>query len=265
MRLAGKTAVVTGGSTQFGGTIAKAYVAEGADLYVQDWPENKDKLDALVAELKTIGPDRKIGGGTYDLNTTAGAKQFSDDGMKLLGKIDILVNTTAGGGHGKFFEMSEAAFRKTIDRGLLSYFLTSQAVGKEMARKAYGKIINISSIVGRIGSGGAVGWGANNGGIDSMTAAIAQAIGPYNINVTALARGATETTSYPTSAVDERLRRLPFGRLGKESDVVGPAIFLATDEAHWITGSVVYCDGGYVTAAATDESERVRESPYTGP
>jgi 3-oxoacyl-[acyl-carrier protein] reductase len=262
LRLANKTAVITGGTSQFGHVIAKAYVNEGADVYLQEWPENKEQLDALVAELQT--PGRRISGATYEVNTTAGATQLAADAMKAFGKIDILVNTTAGGGHGPFFEMKESAFRRTLDRGITSYFLVTQAVGKEMARKGYGKVINISSVVGRIGSGGAVGWGADRGGIDSMTAAIAQAIGPYGINVTALARGATDTTAYTQAAIDERKRRLPFGRLGKEEDIIGPAVFLATDDAGWITGSIIYADGGYVTAAATDEADRPTEVPYRG-
>jgi NAD(P)-dependent dehydrogenase (short-subunit alcohol dehydrogenase family) len=79
-----------------------------------------------------------------------------------------------------------------------------------------------------------------------------------------LARGATDTTTYSDEATAERLRRLPFGRLGREDDIVGPAIFLATDEAAWIAGSVIYCDGGYVTAAATDAPARPTEVPYRG-
>jgi NAD(P)-dependent dehydrogenase (short-subunit alcohol dehydrogenase family) len=139
-----------------------------------------------------------------------------------------------------------------------------QQVGKEMARRGYGKIINVTSIVGRLGGGGAVGWGADRGAVDSMTAALGQALGPYGINVVALARGGTDTTEYTAEAIAERIRRLPFGRLGREDDIVGPAIFLATDDAGWITGSVLYCDGGYVTAAVTDAADRPKDIPYRG-
>lgn len=262
MKLADKTAVITAATSQFGHVIARAYVNEGADVYLHDWPENKSELEALQKELQS--PGRKVEAATFAINTTAGAVQLADAAMKAFGKIDILVNTTSGPAHGPFFEYTEAKFRATLDRGVTTYFLTCQAIGKEMARAGHGKIINLSSIVGRIGSGGAVGWGADRGGIDSMTAAIAQAIGPYGINVVALARGATDTTVYPKDAIDDRLRRMAFGRLGRESDIIGPAVFLATDDAGWITGSVVYCDGGYVTAAATDAADRPKEIPYRG-
>jgi len=262
MKLATKSAVITAATSQFGHVIARAYVNEGADVYLHDWPENKTELEALRKEL--AAPGRRVEAGTHAINSTAGATELAGAVLKAFGKIDILVNTTSGPAHGTFLEYPEAKFRETLDRGITTYFLCCQTIGKEMARVGYGKIINLSSIVGRIGSGGAVGWGADRGGIDSMTAAIAQALGPYGINVVALARGATDTTVYPKDAVDDRLRRMAFGRLGRESDIIGPAVFLASDDAGWITGSVIYCDGGYVTAAATDAADRPKEIPYRG-
>jgi NAD(P)-dependent dehydrogenase (short-subunit alcohol dehydrogenase family) len=262
MRLAGKSAIVTGATGQFGHVIARAYAREGANLYLCEFPEAAAALEKLRDELKAGGA--RVECGTHDVSTQAGAAELAAATLRAYGQIDILLNGTSGGGHGKLFEMSEAAWRKAIDRGLTSYFFTCQQVGKEMARRGSGKIINISSIVGRLGAGGAVGWGANNGGIDAMTAALAQALGMYGVNVVALARGATDSTPYPAEASAERLRRLPFGRLGREDDIVGPAVFLATDEAAWITGSVVYCDGGYVTAAATDAEYRPTEVLYRG-
>lgn len=246
----------------FGHVIARAYVKEGADLFLHEWPENAGKLDELEADLAASG--RRVEGGTYEINGDAGAAQLAADAMKAFGKIDILCNTTGAGGHGPFFEITEERFRHTLERGLLPTFFSCKHVGKEMARKGYGKIVNLSSIVGRLGSGGAVPWGADRGGIESMTAAIAQALGPYGINAVSLARGATETTPYAKGAVDDRLSRLTFGRLGREEDIVGPAVFLATDEAAWITGSIVYCDGGYASAAATDAQDRPKEIPYRG-
>jgi NAD(P)-dependent dehydrogenase (short-subunit alcohol dehydrogenase family) len=250
MRLANKTAIVTGATGQFGHVIARAYAREGANLYLCAFPEEAAALTKLRDEIQATGA--KVESGTHDVSTQAGAAELAAAAMKAYGQIDILLNGTSGPGHGKIFDITEANWRKNLDRGVTAYFFTSQQVGKEMARRGSGKIINISSIVGRLGSGGAVGWGANNGGIDAMTAALAQAL------------GATDTTPYSAEASAERLRRLPFGRLGREDDIVGPAIFLATDEAAWIAGSVVYCDGGYVTAAATDAEHRPMEVPYRG-
>lgn len=261
-RLKGKVAVITGASDSFARAIAVGYAREGASVYLQDFADKAAAVEKSAAAVREAGGTATVG--IHDITTAAGVAAMTKEAMAAQGRIDILVNAAAGGWHGKFFDATEADWDKALDRGLKSYFLCCQHVGKEMARKGYGKIINITSIVGRLGSGGAVPWGAARGGVDSLTAAVAHALGAYGINVVALARGATDSTPYTPAARAERLRRLPFGRLGDETDVVGPAIFLATDEAKWIHGSVVYSDGGYVHAAATDDEHRPTEVPYRG-
>lgn len=102
-----------------------------------------------------------------------------------------------------------------------------------------------------------------------MTAAFAQALGEYGIHCTALARGATAQPDlqhgYTDKGRDERIRRLPLGRLGTVEDLVGPAIFLASEESNWVTASVLYADGGYTSVAAFDDEYRAPEVPYRGP
>ena len=144
---------------------------------------------------------------------------------------------------------------------LKSYFLTCQYIGEEMARVGYGKIINITSIVGRLGSGGSVPWGACRGGVDALTYGLAQSLGEYGVRCVGLARGATDSTPYTEEALQARVAKIPFKRLGTEKDITGPAIFLATAESDWITGSVVYADAGYAHAAATDLEHRATEFP----
>lgn len=263
MRLKGKVAVITGASDEFARAIAEGYAKEGAVLYLHDFADKADKLEqnaAIVAENCD-----KVVTGLHDITHTEPTAAMTREVLEAFGHVDILVNTTAGGWHGKFFEATEENWDRALDRGLKAYFMTCQHIGKEMARRGSGKIINITSIVGRIGSAGAVPWGAARGGVDSFTSGVAQALGEYGINVTALARGASDFTPYSEEAKAERLRRLPFGRLGRAQDVVGPAIFLASDESEWVTGSVIYADGGYVTAAATDAEHRATEVPYRGP
>jgi NAD(P)-dependent dehydrogenase (short-subunit alcohol dehydrogenase family) len=264
MRLENKTAIITGAGTEFGAAIALGYAGEGATLYLHEFAENEAKLAKVAEQVARTG--RRVVTGLYDLTRGDQTAAMVKDALDKLAAIDVLVNTTQGGWHGKLFECREGDWDKAIDRGLKAYFLTCQHVGKEMARRGKGgKIINITSIVGALGAGQAVPWGAARGGVNSLTAAVAQALGPYGINCTALARGATDSTSYTAAAKAERLRRLPFGRLGREDDIVGPAIFLATADSDWVTGSVIYCDGGYVTAAATDDEYRPTEIPYRGP
>jgi NAD(P)-dependent dehydrogenase (short-subunit alcohol dehydrogenase family) len=264
MRLDNKIAVITGAGTEFGKAIAIGYANEGASLYLHDFAENERKLADAARHAGSSG--RRVATGLYDLTRADETAAMVNDVLEKFGAVDVLVNTTQGGWHGKFFECREADWDKALDRGLKAYFLTCQHFGKEMARRGKGgKIINITSIVGALGAGQAVPWGSARGGVNSLTAAVAQALGPYGINCTALARGATDSTSYSEAARAERLRRLPMGRLGREDDIVGPAIFLATSDSDWVTGSIVYCDGGYVTAAATDDEYRPTEFPYRGP
>jgi 3-oxoacyl-[acyl-carrier protein] reductase len=263
MRLKDKVAVICGAGDEFAGAIALGYAREGAKLYLQEFADAANRLERIAAEARALTPH--VATGLWDIGHAGPTAAMTKAVLEAYGTVDILVNATSGGWHGRFFEAGEADWDKAIERGLKAYFLTCQAIGKEMARRGSGKIINITSIVGKLGSGGAIPWSAARGGVDAMTAAIAQSLGEYGVHCTALARGASDMTPYPAEARAERLRRLPFGRLGKAEDIVGPAIFLASGDSEWITGSVIYCDGGYVTAAATDAEHRAPEVPYRGP
>jgi len=257
-RLENKVAVVTQAGSNFGRAIADAYAAEGAHLVLQDWPERAERLEENVQRARQAGA--RAVAALYDITTGEQTARLTEQVMREFGKVDVLVNTAMQGGHGILFDIREAEWDLCIDRGLKSYFLTCQYLGEEMARVGYGKIINVTSIVGHLGSGGAVPWGASRGGVNALTYAVAQSLGEFGVRCVGLARGATESTPYTQEARDERLLRIPFKRLGIEEDMIGPAIFLATSESDWITGSVVYCDGGYGHAAATD-----REHRATGP
>jgi NAD(P)-dependent dehydrogenase (short-subunit alcohol dehydrogenase family) len=172
------------------------------------------------------------------------------------GRIDILFNGTGVSHNQQFLTFSEADFDHALAVGLKAFFLTSQAVGKQMAEQASGKIINLSSIVGRLGSGEAVAWCTTRSGVDAMTRALGQALGYYGVNVNALAHGGMEGMAYGEAEAAERRRRIPLGRLGYPEDLVGPAIFLASDDANFLVGETVYVDGGYTTAAVTEDPYR---------
>ena len=262
MRMEGKVAVVTAASGEFGKAIALGYAREGADLFLHEFPSKAQQLAAVAAEASALG--RKVVTGTYDITQLEQVQAMTRQAMEAFGHIDVLVNTAAHSVHGVLFDIKADDFARAMQVGPQSYFLTCQQIGKEMARRGKGKIINLTSIVGRIGSGGAVVWGADRGSIDALTKALAHALGLYGVHVNALARGASEFTPYLPDEKVERLRRLPFGRLGVPEDVVGPAIFLATDDSEWITGSIIYADGGYTSAAATDDQHRPTQVPYQG-
>src|SRR3954454_568034 len=262
MRMADKVAVITMAGDEFGKAIALGFAREGADLYLNEWPDRRARLDPIASEATALG--RRVVTGVHDLMRLAEVQAMTREVLDAFGRVDVLANCAASSVHGVLFDIGEADFERAMLVGPKSYFLTCQQIGKEMARRGSGKIINMTSIVGRIGSGGAIVWGADRGAIDAMTKALAHALGLYGVHVNALARGAADFAPYSPDEVEERLRRLPFGRLGTAEDVVGPAIFLATAEPDWVTGSILSADGGYTSAAATDDRHRPKEVPYRG-
>lgn len=133
MRLKDKVAVITGAGEGFGQAIASAYVAEGALLYLHDFPENAARLEN-VAQQVAAATGQRVKTGLYDITTTDQTVALTQDVLAHFGRIDILLNTTAGGWHGRIFECTEADWDRSIDRGLKAYFLTCQQIGKEMAR-----------------------------------------------------------------------------------------------------------------------------------
>jgi len=168
----------------------------------------------------------------------------------------VLLNCSALLYESDFLNFTEEAFNECIDRGPKAYFLTCQAVGQQMAGQRSGKIINLSTSDARIASGESTGNSAAYSSIDSMTRAIAQALGYYGVNVNSLVCGPMDSFSGTSEEAGERLRRIPLGRLGKPEDLVGAAIFLATDDSNFVTGESLYVDAGYSNAAVTEDSFR---------
>lgn len=261
-QMQGKVAVITGAGNPFGKALAMAFAKHGAGLFLQEYPGNEERLEKLRDAAREFSP--RVETGVYDMTVQQEAVRMATDAQKLFGHLDVLVNAGAGGGHGKLFEFTEEEWDRAIDRGLKAHFLACQQVGKVMARQGKGKIINITSITADLGAAGSVPWCAAKGGANAMTFALAQALGLYGVHVVALCRGASDHTGYEPEEVKERMRRLPFGRIGTAEDIVGPALFLASDHSNWVTGSVLYADGGYTTAAVTDDKFRPGRVPYDG-
>jgi 3-oxoacyl-[acyl-carrier protein] reductase len=175
--------------------------------------------------------------------------------VDTFGRVDILVNTTMASHNQEFLNFKEEDFDDSLSRGVKSYFLACQAVARHMVKQRYGKIINLSSIVGVLGPGQAASWTADRGAVNGLTRAAAHALGFYGINVNALARGNTARKPY-NAGVLERVRRLPLGRTETPQDMVEPCVFLASDGAAYVTGTILYVDGGYTVAGVSDDRYR---------
>jgi NAD(P)-dependent dehydrogenase (short-subunit alcohol dehydrogenase family) len=252
VRLENKIAIVTGVGGRNGEVIALGFAREGANLVVVD--DDGGKAETVAGNVREIG--QKALAMQVDVTKKAQVTEMVQRTTSEFGRIDVLVNGTGVSHNQQFLTFSEADFDHCLDVGLKAFFLTCQAVGRQMAEQGSGKIINLTSIVGRLGSGEAVGWCTTRSGVDAMTRALGQALGYYGVNVNALAHGGVEEAPYGADEAAERRRRIPLGRMGHPEDLVGPAIFLASDDANFVVGETLYVDGGYTTAAVTEDQFR---------
>ena len=251
MKLAGKIAIIAGCNGEFGAAIVPGFAAEGCDVACVDYQQ----ADADVAAEKVRQKGRRVLALAADLRDRGQVDAMVERVCAEFGRIDILVNTTMASHNQEFLNFKEADFDDSLNRGVKSYFLTCQAVARQMIKQRSGKIINLSSIVGVLGPGQAVSWTADRGAVNGLTRAAAHALGFYGINVNGLARGNTARKPY-SAGVLERLRRLPLGRTETPEDLVEPCVFLASDGASYITGTILYVDGGYTVAGVTDDRYR---------
>ena len=252
MRLQDKVALVTSAQHPCARTITVGFAREGANCVVID--ADRNQAEQLAAELSALG--RRTLALQCEVTKKSEIEEAVRRAVAEFGRIDVLLNCSAITHESDFLSLTEEAFNRCIDRGPKAYFLASQAVGRQMAEQRSGKIINLSTTDARIASGESAGNSAAYSSIDAMTRAIAQALGFYGVNVNSLVCGPMDSFSGTGAEAGERLRRIPMGRLGKPEDLVGAAIFLATDDSNFVAGESLYVDAGYANAAVTEDSFR---------
>jgi NAD(P)-dependent dehydrogenase (short-subunit alcohol dehydrogenase family) len=252
MRMANRIVLATSVQHPCAHAIVLGFAREGANCVVVD--EDASKAEQLAVQV------RSLGGGAlplqFDITKKSQVEEIVRHAVAEFGRIDVLLNCSGITHEGNFLTLTEEAFNKCIDCGPKAYFLTSQAVGRQMAEQRSGKIINLLTTDARIGSGESTGNSVAYSSIDSMTRAIAQALGYYGVNVNSLVSGPMDSFSGTAAEAGERLRRIPLGRLGKPEDLVGAAIFLATDDSNFVAGESLYVDAGYANAAVTEDGFR---------
>jgi 3-oxoacyl-[acyl-carrier protein] reductase len=252
MRLQNRIVLITSAQNPCARAIVLGFAREGADCVVVDG--NVSRAEPLAAEIRSLG--RRALALQLDVTKKSDVEEAVRRTTTEFGRIDVLLNCSAISHETDFLSMTDQAFNECIDRGPKAYFLFAQAVGRQMAEQRSGKIINLSTTDARLGSGESAGNSAAYSSIDSMTRAIAQALGFYGVNVNSLVCGPMDSFSKTAEETGERLRRIPMGRLGKPEDLVGAAIFLATDDSNFIAGESLYVDAGYSNAAVTEDSFR---------
>jgi NAD(P)-dependent dehydrogenase (short-subunit alcohol dehydrogenase family) len=252
MKLQDKVAIITSAQHPCAKAIAMGLAREGAHCVV--FNADRNQAEQLCTEVRSLG--RRTLALQCDVTKKSDIEEAVRRAVAEFGRIDVLLNCSASTHESDFLSFTEEAFNQCIDRGPKAYFLASQAVGRQMAEQRSGKIINLSTTDARIASGESAGNSAAYSSIDAMTRAIAQALGYYGVNVNSLVCGPMDSFSGTGEEAGERLRRIPMGRLGKPEDLVGAAIFLATDDSNFVAGESIYVDAGYANAAVTEDSFR---------
>jgi NAD(P)-dependent dehydrogenase (short-subunit alcohol dehydrogenase family) len=243
-RLRGKVSIVTGAARGIGRATATLFARGGSSVVIADLlDEGREVADAIN---RTIGHEAVIFVKT-DISREDDVRKMVDAALERFGKIDVLVNN-AGIGHFKdIIETSADEWNRVININLRGAFLCCKYVVPHMIRAGGGSIVNVSSIVGVRGGERCVAYAASKAGLIGLTKALAMDLMRYNIRVNAVAPRAIETQmmyEYKGEELAERLKRYLFGRLGKPEEVANAILFLASDEASYISGEVLVV-GGY--------------------
>jgi 3-oxoacyl-[acyl-carrier protein] reductase len=244
MNLSGKVALVTGSGRGIGKDIALKLAYAGASVVIND-VGNPAPAEETTQAIKNIGRQSMAIMG--DVSVTADVNRVIETAIAAFGKIDILVNNAGVTRDGLLIRMQDEEWDKVINIDLRSVFLCSRAVCKSMLKQRWGRIISISSIVGMIGNPGQVNYAAAKAGIIGFTRATAKELASRNITVNAVAPGFIDTEmtkKLPEEKRQEMAAKIPAGFLGTPNDVAEAVLFLASDEARYITGQVITVDGG---------------------
>jgi 3-oxoacyl-[acyl-carrier protein] reductase len=244
MKLKDRVGIVTGGARGIGKAIALTFIREGAKVAIID--SDKEKLDMLKKEMGKESKEVTVI--PCDITKSGNVKQMVDQVRKGFGRIDILVNNAGIIRRGTIETVTEEDWDRVIEVNLKGTFNCCKAVVEAMKSRRYGKIVNISSIAAKMGDiASAPGYGPSKAGMDALTKTLARQLAQYGINVNGVAPHAIETemsAQWSDERRKEIIASIPLGRLGKPEDVANAVLFLASDEASFITGEILDVNGG---------------------
>jgi 3-oxoacyl-[acyl-carrier protein] reductase len=246
MRLQDRTAFVTGASKGLGRAIAERFVEEGARVVIADI--DQENLNKAMAET-TVDASR-LTAINLDVSDFDAVQAAINDAISDFGALDILVNNAGFSPKKNWLEYEISEWQKVLDVNLSGEFYGARAVAEHMMARKSGRIINLSSSAwrhGGVATGGGLPYTSSKAGVIGLTRALCKALGPYNITVNAIAPGPTPTpmtSSWLSDAEDALKENIPLRRLGTPHDIANAALFLASDEAAFITGSCLDVNGG---------------------
>ena len=238
--LSGKVALVTGATGGIGEAIAKALRAQGATIAVSG--RNEEKVNALVAELGDCCKAFPA-----DLSSSEAAVDLVKRVEEAMGGIDILVNNAGLTRDGLSMRMKDEDWQQVIDVNMTSTFKLAQAAQRGMMKKRFGRIINIASVVGVTGNPGQCNYVASKAGMIGWSKAMAAEVASRNITVNCIAPGfiATPMTDVLTDEQKAAINsKIPAGRMGSSEDIAAAVVYLASEEAGYVTGSTIHVNGG---------------------
>jgi dehydrogenase/reductase SDR family protein 4 len=247
LSLAGEVAIVTGGRGGIGKAIALAFAEAGADVGLCDLVLEDGELDAVAEEIRKIG--RRSMAVRADISIKADVENFVQKVKDEFGSIDILVNNAGINISKPLMSLAEDEWDRVIDVDLKGYFLLAQAVGKHMIQRNKGNIISLASQLAFRTAPNMGVYSIAKAGVVMLTRALARELGPHHIRANAIAPGMVKTEfnrqNWTNSAFMERMvDSIPLGSVAETSDLIGTALFLASEASAHITGHTVIVDGG---------------------
>jgi NAD(P)-dependent dehydrogenase (short-subunit alcohol dehydrogenase family) len=243
MRLAGKAAIVTGAARGIGLAIARAFAAEGARVVLADVLADEARTQAAALGEAAVAVPTDVGDG-------AQVRRLVDETVARFGRLDIMVANAAVQAEIPFLDLTEEEFDRVIRVNLRGAFLCGQTAARRMVRSGTrGAIVNLTSVNAVVAHPVLVHYAASKGGIAMLTKGMAVALAPHGIRVNAIGPGTVNT---PINAgffgmpgmIERMLMRTPLGRIAEADEIARVAVFLASDEASYLTGTTIYADGG---------------------
>lgn len=250
MRLENKTALITGAGRGIGAAIARGLAREGANLVLIS--RTKQELEEQEKQILAANPERECLLIECDVTDEVGIKNVRKQAMEKFGSIDILVNAAGITMVSESEKLSLENWNKCIDINLTGTFLMCREIGDEMIKNKRGKIINITSITSHAGIPQRAAYSASKGGVMQLTQTLALEWAKHNVQVnnispgfiiTEIVRGLIEKGVHNP---DKLAARIPAGRMGEVDDLVGPALFLASSDSDYVTGTTLIVDGGWL-------------------
>lgn len=244
MRLQGKVAVITGGSRGIGYATSEAFLREGATVILT--ASKQETADRAVEALREWLPGAQVEGIWPDLGDMSQVEQAMDEIVTKYGRIDVLVNNAGISEMTPFDRYTGDIFDKVMNLNVKGMFNVSRAVSEHMIRQGSGVILNTSSMVSLYGQPSGIAYPTSKSAVNGFTLSLARELAPRGIRVNAVAPGVTETDmvkAVPKDLLKPIIAQIPIGRLGQPEDIANAFVFLASEEASYISGVVLKVDG----------------------